>query len=97
MQIYSSVEFDQEIILGQQDGWSQLHQPSFSKAALKDSSCLPVDTNYVQATEFSSRPPHLRKFNTEYTSTTELANRIASTVNSYTFLVLVHVQENYIL
>ena len=36
------------------------------------------------------------KDNTEYTSATVQAARIASTVISYTFLVLVHVQESYL-
>ena len=46
---------------GQQDGYSYLHQPSFSKAALEHQAAFPVDPNCVRATEFSSRPPHLRK------------------------------------
>ena len=44
------------------------------------------------------RPTHhtSEKSNTEYTSATVQADRIASTVISYTFLVLVHVQESYL-
>ena len=45
------------------------------------------------------RPTHhtSEKYNTEHTSTTGLAARITSTVNSYTELVLVHVQKSYML
>ena len=78
---------------GWQDGWGFLHQPSFSKPAWERQAAFPLD-----AVE-NFRPTHhtSEKYNTEHTSTTGLAARIASTVNSYTEPVLVHVQKSYML
>ena len=78
-------------------GWLQLpYQLSFSTAALEHQAAVPVDTSCARATDF--RPAHhtSEKDNTEYTSATVQAARMASTVISYTFLVLVHVQESYL-
>ena len=60
---------------------------------------LPSRSTRAELARLNFRPTHhtSEKYNTEHTSTTGLAARIASTVSSYTELVLVHVQKSYIL
>ena len=72
---------------------------SQASASQLGSTKLPSRSTRVALERRNFRPTHhtAEKYNTEHTSTTGLAARIASTVNSYTELVLVHVQKSYIL
>ena len=60
---------------------------------------LPSRSTRAELARLNFRPTHhtSEKDNTEHTSTTGLAARIASAGNSYTELGIVHVQKSYIL
>ena len=80
-------------------GWLQLPSPAKLQQGSLWSSKLPSRSTRAELARLNFRPTHhtSEKDNTEHTSTTGLAARIASAVNSYTELVLVHVQKSYIL
>ena len=81
---------------GQQDGRSFL--TSQASARQHWSTKLPSRSTRAALERLDFRPAHhtSEKDNTEYTLATVQAARIASTVISYTLLVLVHVQESYL-
>ena len=79
-------------------GWPELPFTSqLQQGSLEVTSCLPGRPKLRAVVRIfvpPTTPP--KKSNTEYTSATVHAARIASTVISYTLLALVHVQESYL-